>query len=883
MGSCMSFINKWLPKLWGARRRNTLTPGDVEALRIAFKTRYHNFKLLLSANNRVLHILSELEKACKGDFPFGMSFIRSNCTAASVGVFQMIKSMEQLAPGKYAELHDSFMSIQGGISRVLSEKRQPGSGPLIIPLRELDRTRSDEAGNKMANLGEIQNRLGIRVPRGFVISARAYRQFSEYNDLQSEINRLIQSSPTAEMDQLLSLSAQIQQQIIRAEMPGELQKAILQAYEELETEAGQGIKVSLRSSASGEDSGHTSFAGQYRSELNVSSESLMSAYKEIAASKYSLQAIAYRLNRGIVDEEIDMCVGCLGMVNAAAGGVIYSRSPFDTRDSRIFIHAALGLPKTVVDGSIAADLFIVSRDPLQVVEEQIVEKREKYVCYAEEGVCRMEVAGKEGIGPSISGITALELARIAIRIEDHYGVAQDVEWALDEKRRIVILQCRPLSQRLGLGERRRQTIDIAPCEAIASGGVTASPGTGVGRVFVVRKDSDVLFFEKGAVLVVKQALPRWAALLGLASALVSEQGSAAGHLANVAREFGVPALMGLQGATDLLENGRLVTVDADGGRICDGEVEALLQNRDPPRGLMEGSPVLEVLRKVSDHIVPLNLLDPESPAFRPAACRTFHDITRFCHEKAVLEMFRFGSDNHFSEKAGKQLVCRIPMQWWVLDLDDGFREEVPGKRVNLDNIASIPMLALWEGIVAVPWSGPPPLDAGGFLSILMEAGVNPALDPSLPSPYVTRNYFMISKNFCSLTSRFGFHFASVEALVSERAGENYAGFSFKGGAADFGRRVRRAQFVGRILDEFEFHVQILEDGVAARVEGFEEEVMKEKLRILGYLLIHTRQLDMVMYNDAACDQLEHKLKSDISSVILARSSGVSLYGKDRGE
>ncbi len=870
----MSLIKEFLKKLGIGKIGKTLTLLDAEAVRTAFQTRYHNFKLLLSANNRALQIMSELQEAAKGDRPFGMSFIRANCTAVSVSVFRMVKCMDQLAPSKYIDLNDSFRSIQSRITEILSEKKETGSGPLIVSLEDVDKTRSDETGNKMANLGEIRNNLGIKVPGGFVITSRAFREFFRYGDLQAETDRLTQSLPAEEMDQLFSLSAQIQQHIIRAGMPAELESAILCAYAELEKKEGRGVKVSFRSSALGEDSGLHSFAGQYRSQLNVSSDNLIQAYKEIAASKYSPQAIIYRLNRGIRDRDIDMCVGCMSMVNAIAGGVIYSRNPLDILDERIFIHSVFGLPKSVVDGSAAADLFAVSRDgPLRVVEKCISEKRQKFVCYPDEGVCRLEIVGDEGSQASIADNTALELARIALRIEEHYGVAQDVEWALDEKGEIVILQCRPLKQQSGV---KREVRDIAAGEAIVSGGVTASPGAGFGPVFVVRKENEALLFPRGAVLVVKQALPRWAALLGRAAALVAEQGTAAGHLATVARELGVPAILGLEDATGLLKNDQAVTVDADGLRVFNGKIEPLLRNRVSPKSLMEGSAVMDILKRVSENIIPLHLLDAESSDFKPASCRTFHDLTRFCHEKAVREMFSFGKDHHFSERASKQLVCHIPMQWWVLNLDDGFREDVSGKFVNLDNIVSIPMLALWAGIVSVPWGGPPPVDSRGFMSILMEASTNPALDPSMPSPYSNRNYFMISKNFCSLSSRFGFHFSSIEGLVGERSIENYISFNFKGGAADHSRRVRRAQFVGSILEEFEFHCEIKDDGLTARLEGYDQEVMKEKLKILGYLLIHTRQLDMVMFNDASCEKLKNKLLADISTVILSKTPGATL-------
>ena len=223
-------------------------------------------------------------------------------------------------------------------------------------------------------------------------------------------------------------------------------EAISRAYADLASGAGGAVKVALRSSAIGEDAADTSFAGQYHSELNVSAENLHAVYKEILASKYALTAVSYRLHKGLRDEDVAMCVGCMAMVDSVCGGVMYSRDPTDIRSDAIFINAVHGLAKSVVDGTVTPDLWVISRgEPLTILQREIRDKEQKAVCLPEEGVRHASrCPGDRGRPSRMTRPWNWPGSPWCWR--RILKAPQDIEWCIDGEGRIFILQSRPLKQ-----------------------------------------------------------------------------------------------------------------------------------------------------------------------------------------------------------------------------------------------------------------------------------------------------------------------------------------------------------------------------------------------------------------------------------------------------
>src|SRR5208337_2979313 len=453
---------------------------------------------------------------------FDMSFIRSHATSVCVNVFAIIKYLNELSDNRYRALEGIFTAIEAKIGAILERRQLSNVRKLVLRLEQIDQGFAEAVGSKMANLGEIATHLPeLAVPPGFAITAASYELFLSHNRLQEEINRRLQSLEVENISDLYRKSSEVQMLIIGSEIPPSLEDCINRAYEFLDDRAGPFLRVALRSSAIGEDDPETSFAGQYRSELNVSRENLFTVYKEILASKYALTAVSYRLHKGLRDEDLSMCVGCMAMVDSVCGGVMYSRDPNNPRRDAVFINAVHGLAKAVVNGSITPDLYVISRQrPLTIIDKQIRKKQLKIVCLPEEGVVREE--DEQGEEPTLTEAQALELAGIALVLEDHFQAPQDIEWCIARDGRIHILQSRPLKLLAAAGREERPAPAALEQPAILQGGETVGPGAAAGPVFLVRNNLDLLQFPEGGVLVTAFPHPSWATLLSRAAAVVTD-------------------------------------------------------------------------------------------------------------------------------------------------------------------------------------------------------------------------------------------------------------------------------------------------------------------------------------------------------------------------
>lgn len=805
------------------------------------------FQSLLANNNTVLAAMADLEEKRSGEYLFDRAYLTNSLGQVSRGVGAMVESLQELSDGRYAGLRDAFGAIQAELAEAVRGPRIDVGGPLVLDLKNVSAEAGNLAGGKMAHLGRIATELGLPVPEGFVVTAAAFAQFMAHAGIAQRVRERLAQVPIEALDQFEQASAEIRAMIAAAPLPPPLVEQMRAAVARLVAAgAGQDAGFAVRSSAVWED-GEFSFAGQYETRLNVPADALEQSYREVVGSLFTPRAVFYYRTKGFAEEEMAMAVGVMRMIPATAAGVLLTRDPLDPEREVMVAHGVWGLGTTLVDGLGHADVIVVARGTGQVVERRIAEKSSRDAARARGGVHREPVEPSKSGQPSLDDAHAGALVRYGAALERLFGGPQDVEWALDGEGRLWILQSRPL-QVLGGPAPAAPPRRIAGRRVLIDAGVVACKGVGAGPVVVVRTDEQARAFPPGAVLVAHATTTGLAMALPRAAALVTDVGSAAGHLASLAREYGIPALLDTGIATAVLAEGSEVTVDAYNGNVYEGRVEELLSHAAARRRAPAGTPLLQSLERVLALVTPLNLDDPAAAGFRPEGCRTLHDITRFCHEQAMAAMFDLaearadGGDEAIALRAG------IPVAIYLLDLDGGLGPH--RDRVEPETVLCVPFAAFLRGMRAMTWPEPRAADAKGLLGMMAHTATIP--EEQLRAT-AEKSLALIAANYMNFSIRLGYHYSQVEAWVGEQLNDNYIRFFFKGGGAVRDRRLRRVRLIAQLLERLDFRVQVADDVVRALLVKDRRPALERTLEALGRLTAYTKQLDMAMFNDAVAD------------------------------
>ena len=461
--------------------------------------------------------------------------------------------------------------------------------PYVIKLAELGMQDIEVVGGKNASLGEMIGKLaslGIRVPGGFATSAAAYRDFLTRNALDQHISKLLDNLDVDDLDALTTAGQDIRDAILATPLPERLIADIDGAWQEMSN--GRDIAVAVRSSATAEDLPDASFAGQQETFLNVRGlDNLIGAMHQVYASLFTDRAIAYRVHQGFDHNQVALSVGVQTMVRSDIGsaGVMFTLDTESGFRDVVFITASYGLGETVVQGSVNPDEFYVYKPALEQNKHPILRKnlgskllKMIYSKHSTLGktVDTVDVDEAESQVFSLTDDAIIELSRMAVTIEKHYGRPMDIEWGLDgTDGKLYILQARPETVQSRSG-RSIQRFTLKGRSSVVTTGRSIGNKIGSGTAKIIRSVKEMGRIQPGDILVSDMTDPDWEPVMKRAAAIVTNRGGRTCHAAIIARELGIPAVVGCGDATETIKDGQEVTVscaEGDEGIVYDGQLD----------------------------------------------------------------------------------------------------------------------------------------------------------------------------------------------------------------------------------------------------------------------------------------------------------------------
>lgn len=514
----------------------------------------------------------------------------------------MEKPLKRLECACFSKLDPALKPTGGTIQRIKMVQ-----GRYVFPFSQLRMTDVDRVGGKNASLGELLSQLtsaGIRVPDGFATTAEAFRLFLREGGLEDRIHERLKTLNVDDVKALAAAGAEIRGWIENAPFPAELEKEIREFYEWLRD--GRDISVAVRSSATAEDLPDASFAGQQETVLNVNGiDAVLRHMKEVFASLYNDRAISYRVHKGFTHAEVALSAGVQRMCRSdkGAAGVMFTLDTESGFDKVVFITASYGLGETVVQGAVNPDEFYVFKPTLDEGKFPIIRKslgsklsRMEFETDASTGrtVRTVDVSPEDRRKFAITDDDVIELAKFARIIEKHYGRPMDIEWGKDgTDGKIYILQARPETVKS-----QQKSVEVQVKYSLGSKGRLLAQGRAIGQkigqgeVRVVQSAAEMDRVQPGDVLVTDMTDPNWEPVMKRASAIVTNRGGRTCHAAIIARELGIPAVVGCGDATERIMEGDKVTVscaEGDTGNIYEGLLQ--INTEEVTRGALPDIPV----------------------------------------------------------------------------------------------------------------------------------------------------------------------------------------------------------------------------------------------------------------------------------------------------
>ncbi len=460
----------------------------------------------------------------------------------------------------------------------------------VMWFEELSRNNLIEAGGKGANLGEMV-RAGFPIPPGFVTTTGAYFKHLEHNNIKNEIAGMLNNLNVDNTEKLNEASEKIKSLIINGKVLDDVRADIIAAYKKLNERSARETYVAVRSSASAEDLPTASFAGQQSTYLNVKgADALVDAVRKCWASLFESRAIFYRVQNNFDHMRVGLATIVQIMVQSEKAGVIFTVDPLYQDPNLLSMEAGYGLGETVVSGQITPDCYRVDKQLVKIVDKIISKQNWMLVKLKEKNervVIREDMQGKQKLSDS----EIVDLAKIAIKIEEHYQFPQDIEYAI-EKENIYIVQSRPITTLRDNKKKQKESQEKSKIEplketgtiieekkigTVESGkanvlvrGFSASPGMGVGKVKIILSAKEISRMERSEVLVTEMTTPDFVPAMKKASAIVTNTGGTTSHAAIVSRELGIPCIVGSGNATEVLKEGMDVSVDGTHGIVYEG-------------------------------------------------------------------------------------------------------------------------------------------------------------------------------------------------------------------------------------------------------------------------------------------------------------------------